>query len=69
MNICLLITFADDIDVTKLICNDKDSYCRQEIDHVGVWCDDNCLELNVKKTKEMFVDFRKDKMKAVRTAI
>ena len=26
---------------------------------ISAWCDDSCLELNVLKTKELIVDFRK----------
>lgn len=43
-----------------MIINNDDSYYRQEIDHFVAWCADNYLELNVKKTIEMSVDFRKD---------
>ena len=32
---------------------------REEVRALGVWCQDNNLSLNVNKTKEMIVDFRK----------
>ena len=28
------------------------------VDHFTTWCSDNCLEMNVSKTKEMIIDFR-----------
>ena len=32
---------------------------REEVRALGVWCQENNLSLNVNKTKEMIVDFRK----------
>ncbi|XP_064875449.1 uncharacterized protein LOC135572170 [Oncorhynchus nerka] len=37
---------------------DKTAY-KEEVRALGVWCQENNLTLNVKKTKEMIVDFRK----------
>jgi hypothetical protein len=32
---------------------------REEVRDLAVWCQDNNLSLNVSKTKEMIVDYRK----------
>ena len=53
--------FADDTTVTGLIRNNDDSDYRLEIDVMTKWCTDNNLFLNVSKTKEMIIDFRKNK--------
>jgi hypothetical protein len=36
---------------------------REELRALGVWCQENNLSLNVNKTKEMIVDFRKQQRK------
>ena len=56
-----LIKFADDTSLLGLILNDDETYYRQEIDSFVSWCDRHFLELNVGKTKELIVDFRKKK--------
>ncbi|KAI3359077.1 hypothetical protein L3Q82_002586 [Scortum barcoo] len=38
--------------------NDESDY-RQEVEHLEGWCRQNNLCINVKKTKEMIVDFRR----------
>ena len=38
--------------------NDEAAYS-EEVRALGVWCQENNLSLNVNKTKEMIVDFRK----------
>ena len=38
--------------------NDKTAY-REEVRALGVWCQEKKLSLNINKTKEMIVDFRK----------
>uniref|UniRef100_A0A4W5NM05 Reverse transcriptase domain-containing protein n=1 Tax=Hucho hucho TaxID=62062 RepID=A0A4W5NM05_9TELE len=54
-----IIKFADDTTVVSLITiNDETAY-REEVRALGVWCQENNLTLNVNKTKEMIVDFRK----------
>ena len=54
-----LITFADDIVVIGLIMNDDKSDYRNEIELLVNWSSDNNLVLNVDKTTELIVDFRK----------
>jgi len=52
-----LFKYADDTALVSRCVNDDIIY-RQEVEHFVKWCNDNYLELNVKKTKEMIVDFR-----------
>ena len=52
----LLIHFPTAL-VGKCINNDKEY--QKEVTRFTTWCEENFLELNVKKTKEMVVDFRK----------
>ncbi|XP_055724603.1 uncharacterized protein LOC129815157 [Salvelinus fontinalis] len=51
-----IIKFADDTTVVGLITNKDETAYRED---VRVWCQENNLPLNVNKTKEMIVDFRK----------
>ena len=51
------IKFADDTSLTGLITTDESSY-RKGVDELIQWCDSNFLDLNVKKTEEMVIDFR-----------
>ncbi|KAF0025100.1 hypothetical protein F2P81_021981 [Scophthalmus maximus] len=54
-----IIKFADDTTVVGLISHDDDSAYREEVQQLINWCDINNLQLNVNKTKEITVDFRK----------
>ncbi len=54
-----IITFADDTVVLGLINNNDESAYLDEVERITSWCQDNCLSLNVSKTKELIVDFRK----------
>jgi hypothetical protein len=54
-----IITFADDTTVVGLITNNDKTAYREEVRALGVWCQENNLTLNVNKTKEITVDFRK----------
>ncbi len=51
--------FADDTVVLGLISNNDEIAYLDEVEKLTSWCQDNCLSLNVSKTKEMIVDFRK----------
>ncbi|XP_059830614.1 uncharacterized protein LOC132396763 [Hypanus sabinus] len=54
-----IIDFTDDTTVVGLISeNDKSAY-REEVQWLTDWCRANNLSLNVNKTKEMVVDFRR----------
>ena len=51
------IKFADDSTIQGLICDSEDCYFEEVKCFVG-WCEKNFLMLNVKKTREMIIDFR-----------
>ena len=54
-----IIKFADDTTVVGFITNNDEPVYRKEVWALGMWCQENNLSLNVYKTKEMIVDFRK----------
>ncbi len=54
-----IIKFADDTVVLGLINNEDEAAYLDEVERITSWCQDNCLSLNVSKTKELIVDFRK----------
>ena len=53
------IKFADDNTVVGLITNNDETAYREEVRALRVWCQENNLTLNINKTKEMIVGFRK----------
>ena len=56
----IIIKFADDTTVIGLISDDDESAYRDDVNHLIKWCaTSNDLVLNVSKTKEIVVDFRK----------
>ena len=54
-----IIKFADDATVVGLITDNDETTYREEVRDLAVWYHDNNLSLNVIKTKEMIVDYRK----------
>jgi hypothetical protein len=52
------IKFADNTTVVGLI-TDNDETAYREVRDLAVWCQDNNLSLNVSKTKELIMDYRK----------
>ena len=56
---CMVVKFADDTTVAGLIRNSESEY-RNQVSALVEWCSENDLELNVKKTKEIIVDFRRN---------
>ena len=54
-----IIKFADDTTVVGLITDNDEIAYGEEVRDLAVWCQDNNLSLNVNKTKEMIVDYRK----------
>ena len=56
----LIFRFSGDTTIEGLITNADESAYR-EVERVVDWCTNNDLELNVAKTKEMIIDFRKIK--------
>ncbi|XP_061143633.1 uncharacterized protein LOC133160076 isoform X1 [Syngnathus typhle] len=55
-----IVKFADDTTVVGLINDNDDLDYRVEVEQLVGWCRDNGLILNVEKTKEIIVDFRKN---------
>ena len=56
-----IIKFADDTTVIGLITNNNEDAYRDEVRDLSIWCQNNSLSLNVDKTKELIIDFRKTK--------
>ncbi len=54
-----IVKFADDTVILGLISNNDEIAYLDEVERLTSWCQDNCLSLNVSKTKELIVDFRK----------
>ncbi len=55
-----LLKFAEDTTLIGLIQDDDESAYGQEVKELAVWCSLNNLELNMLKTVEMIVDFRRN---------
>jgi hypothetical protein len=53
--------FADDTTLVGLIKNENEDDYRKEINELQSWCDNNNQLLNQPKTKELIIDFRKNK--------
>ena len=60
-NNCIIDKYADDTVLTGLITENIDTSYTEEVDSFVAWCARNHLVLNVEKTKEMIIDFRKNK--------
>ncbi|XP_070182906.1 uncharacterized protein [Littorina saxatilis] len=58
----MVLKFSDDTTVEGLIKDSDELAYRSEVDRLVAWCSDNNLELNVSKTKELIVDFRRKKI-------
>ena len=58
---CMIFKYADDTVILGLVRNSSEVNYRLLIDNVSSWCSDNFLNLNVKKTKEVIFDFRREK--------
>ena len=56
---CFVDKYADDTVLTGLITNDFDNEYVHEITSIVNWCKIDHLVLNIDKTKEMVIDFRK----------
>ncbi|KAI4889401.1 hypothetical protein NFI96_034095, partial [Prochilodus magdalenae] len=55
----VIIKFADDTTIVALISNNNEEAYREEVSFLTHWCREDNLSLNVNKTKELIVDFRK----------
>jgi hypothetical protein len=58
-----IIKFADDTTVVGLITDNDETAYREEVRDLALWCQNNNLSLNVIKTKEMIVDYKKRRTK------
>lgn len=56
-----IVKFADDTVVVGLISNNDETAYLNEVEMLSSWCAENSLELNVTKTKELVVDYRRGK--------
>ena len=56
-----ILKFANDTTVIGLTTHFDESEYLDQVNKLISWCNDNNLELNVNKTKEMIVDFRRKK--------
>ena len=54
-----IIKFADDTTVVGLITDNDEIAYREKVRDLARWCQNNNLSLNITKTKEMIVDYRK----------
>ena len=55
----ILVKYADDKCLVGLINRDNDRMYKLEVEALILWCEENYLNLNAKKTKEIVIDFRK----------
>ena len=58
---CYLQKFSDDSAVVGCISRGNETLYRDSVDQFVGWCESNHLLLNVTKTKELIIDFRKEK--------
>lgn len=54
-----VVKYAGDMTVVGLIQNDNEQTYREEVRQLVDWCNTNNLLLNVNKTNEIIVDFRR----------
>ncbi|XP_026032755.1 ATP-dependent RNA helicase DDX54-like [Astatotilapia calliptera] len=55
----IIIKFADDTTIISLITGNDETAYREEVMALYEWCLENNLTLNISKTREMIVDYRK----------
>ncbi len=56
---CVSSHSSTSIIILGLISNNDEAAYLDEVERLTSWCQDNCLSLNMSKTKELIVDFRK----------
>jgi hypothetical protein len=54
-----IIKFDDNTTVVGLITENDETAYREEVRALGMWCQENNLSLNVNRTKELIVEYRK----------
>ncbi len=55
----VIVKFADDTTVIGLITDNDETAYREEVSTLTKWCQVNQLSLNIDKTKQLVVDFRR----------
>ncbi len=55
----VIVKFADDTTVIGLITDNDETAYRGEVSTLTKWCQENHLSLNIDKTKELVVDYRR----------
>ncbi len=55
----VIVKFADDTTVIGLITDNDEMAYREEVSTLTKWCQENHLSLNIDKTKELVVDYRR----------
>ncbi len=55
----VIVKFADDTAVIGLITDNDETAYREEVSTLTKWCQENHLSLNINKTKELVVDYRR----------
>lgn len=58
---CTILKYADDTVIIGNISENNEAFYFQQVSSFVNWCEENFLHLNVKKTMEMCLDFRKDR--------
>ena len=53
--------FSDDSSIVSCITDDNEAEYRALVESFVGWCDTNHLQLNIRKTKELVVDYRRSK--------
>ena len=53
------VQFAEDTTLEGLVANSDKSEYRHDVNMLVSWCDNNNLQLNASKTREIIVDYRK----------
>ena len=56
-----LVKFADDTTLKGMVTNSDESEYRHEVNRLVSWWDNNNLQLNAYKIREMIIGFRKKK--------
>ncbi len=59
----VIVKFADNTTVIGLITDNDETAYREEMSTLTKWCQENHLSLNIDKTKELVVDFRRQSRK------
>ncbi len=62
----VIVKFADDTTVIGLLTDNDETAYREEVSTLTKWCQENHLSLNIDKTKELVVDYRRQSIRSYR---